>query len=129
MLNTIAFTQEFESWIESTTDLIAYSLNIEPPTHAASVHYGASPKVFTQLEFFADYIGEYLAMNEDFATIMLFDLTDWHNAILKRTAPASLPHYNGRKRCPQCGEKSVLQHLKDFFCVNRECLHIWTLGE
>jgi hypothetical protein len=128
MLDMINFCQEFELWITVSTDHMGIFLEIEPPNYAVEVTYGANPLVSLRLDFFADNIGAMLLQQEDIAMQMLYDLADWHNAILQRTAPPNLPKYNGRRKCPECGEYAVLQHEKDLFCVNRECQHSWLSG-
>jgi len=128
MLDMINFCQEFELWITVTTDHIGLVLGDDPPMSATQVTYGADPIVAIRLDYFADKIGDMVLAQEDIAKQMLYDLGDWHHAILQRTAPPNLPEYNGRRKCPKCGEHSVLQHETDLFCVNRECQHSWTLN-
>jgi hypothetical protein len=128
MLDMINFIQEFENWVIVNTDHIASVIKLDAPEYVEVASYGAQPLISLRLEYFADYIGHFVLKQEEIAKQMLYDLGDWHHAILQRTAPPSLPHYNGRKRCPNCGKHSVLQHEKDYFCVNRECQHSWVNG-
>ncbi len=128
MLDMINFIQEFENWVIVNTDHIALVTKIDAPDHVNSAPYGANPLIELRLDYFAEYIGHLVLKQEEIAKQMLYDLGDWHHAILQRTAPSSLPQYNGRKRCPNCGKHSVLQHEKDYFCVNRECQHSWVNG-
>lgn len=125
MLDMINFCQEFEIWITISTDHIAEVLKEEAPEHAGQPVYGANPIVELRLEYFADAIGDFIGKQQTIGTDMIYDLADWHEAILQRTAPENLPKYNSRRKCPECGEYAVLQHEKDLFCVNRECQHSW----
>lgn len=126
-LDMISFIQEFEMWLQISTDHMGDVLKISTPTHAANVTYGALPIVGYQLDFFADYIGDLVVKQQTIATQMLRDLADWHEAMLMRTAPINLPRYNGKRKCPACGNRSVLQHANDLFCVNNDCNHTWGL--
>ena len=125
LLDMINFCQEFENWITISTDHIAQVLEEEPPEHAHNPVYGANPIVELRLEYFADEIGKFLLFQELVATQMLWDLTDWHEAILHRTRPEVLPKHNARRKCPECSQYAVMQYEQDFFCVNRECQHTW----
>lgn len=129
MLDMINFIQEFETWCMITSEHIALVLKLEAPSHAANVTYGSLPVVGYQLDFIADQIGAFLCKQETIAIQMLEDLADWHEAMLLRTAPENLPRYNGKRKCPQCNNRSVLQHARDLFCVNKECNHAWTLNK
>ena len=126
LLDMINFCQEFENWIIVTTDHIAYVLDEEPPTHAHDPVYGANPIVELRLEYFADEIGAFVLRQEIIATQMLWELTDWHEAILFRTRPETLPKHNARRKCPECNQHAVMQYGQDFFCVKRECQNTWT---
>ena len=125
LLDMINFCQEFENWIMITSEHIAMTLNEEAPTHAHEPLYGANPIIELRLEYFADNIGAFLLKQEQIATQMLWDLSDWHDAILYRTRPETLPKHNARRKCPLCSQYAVMQYGADFFCVNRECQHTW----
>ena len=128
MLDMISFIQEFETWCTITSEHIAVVLKLEAPNDAANVIYGALPVVSYQLDFIADNIGSFLVKQETIAMQMLQDLANWHEAMLLRTAPENLPRYNGKRKCPECGKRSVLQHSKDLFCVNKLCNYAWVLN-
>jgi len=121
----INFCQEFENWIMITSEHMSITLNEEAPTHAHEPLYGANPIIELRLEYFADNIGAFLLKQEQIATQMLWDLSDWHDAILYRTRPETLPKHNARRKCPLCSQYAVMQYGADFFCVNRECQHTW----
>jgi len=121
----ISFVQEFEDWITVQTDHIGNVLQIAPPTHAANITYGASPIVSMRLDFFAEYIGSFIAKQEDIGKQMIYDLGDWHHAILLRTAPADLPEYKSRKKCPECTKPSIMKCGSEYVCVNKDCLFSW----
>ena len=125
LLDMINFCQEFENWLLVTTEHMGMVLNQELPTHAHEPKYGSSPIIELRLEWFADNIGRFLVRQEEIATQMLFDLSDWHEAILYRTRPEALPKHAARRRCPECQEYAVMQYGQDFFCVNRNCEHTW----
>lgn len=126
LLNMIAFCQEFEAWVVVNTDHISIVLDEPVPEHASIPTYGSNPLVELRLEWFADHIGAFVLKQEEIAVQMLTDLADWHNAILQRTTPASLPKHNARKRCPECEQYSVMQYEQDYFCVNQECQWSWS---
>lgn len=126
MLDMISFTQEFEKWVMSTTDHMELITKVSAPARRHTWnHYGADPIVAERLDYFADEIGLMVLKQESIATIMLYDLGDWHHAILQRTAPSELPRYMSSIKCPECQKFAVLKHQSDYFCVNKECQHSW----
>lgn len=126
MLDMISFSQEFATWIDITTEHIGAVLEKDVPNRKNEwTRYGADPLVAERLDFFADNIGEFVLKEEDIAKQMLFDLSDWHDAILMRTAPIDLPKYMATIRCPECTKYAVLKHAKEYFCANKDCGYSW----
>lgn len=126
MLDIISFTQQFEDWILVSTQHIADTLNEPAPDRSGRwKHYGADPLVAERLDYFADNIGAFIAKNETIGMQMIYDLGDWHKAILMHTSPAHTPRYMVSIKCSMCNEYSVLKHDHDYFCVNKECQHSW----
>ena len=125
ILDTISFTQQFAEWINVNTEHIANVLDLDFTIPDVQVQYGADPVVAERLEFFADHIGEFLLVQEDIAKQMLYDLAEWHFAILLRTANSVPPKYFATKSCPECKRYSILRYEKDFFCCNNDCNHAW----
>jgi len=127
MLDMISFIQEFENWTAVCAEHISVQTKIPVPVNAVRVTYGAQPIVGDYLDYISKNIPAFMKIQPDIASIIVYDLQDWHKAILQRTAPENLPVYNGRKRCPKCEKKSVLQHKEDLFCINNECQHSWSV--
>ena len=126
MLDMITFCQEFELWVIAMSDHIGLTLRIEPPVRRASwSHYGADPLVAERLDFIADNIGAFMLRNEDLAKTILYDLGDWHHAILMRTNSNAVPKYMTTIKCPECKQNSVMKHGTDYWCANAECCHSW----
>ena len=126
MLNMVTFCQEFELWVTTMTDHIGIVTKHEPPSRTTSwAHYGADPLIAERLDFFADYIGEFMLHHEALAKTMLYDLGDWHYAILMRTNSSAIPKYMASLRCPDCKQFSVMKHGADYWCANAGCNHSW----
>lgn len=126
MLDMITFTQEFETWVITVTDHIGMTVKKTPPSRRTSwSHYGADPLVAELLDFFGNNIGAFMLANEELAKVMLYDLADWHYAILMRTNGETVPKYMTTIKCPECHQNSVMKHGKDYWCANSDCCHSW----
>jgi hypothetical protein len=126
----VDFCQQFEMWTEAIADHMGVVVGVRPPHRASQwTAYGADPLVAQRLDFIADHIGELVTKQEDIAKGILYDLADWHNAILLRTAGADVPKYLVTMRCPKCEEFSVMKHGTGYFCGNAACCHEWVKGE
>ena len=126
MLDMITFTQEFETWVTTMAEHIGLVLGVKVPSRRTSwSHYGADPLVAEMLDFLADNIGAFVLKDEALAKVMLYDLGDWHHAILLRTNGETVPKYMSTLKCPECAKNSVMKHGPDYWCANSDCCYSW----